>query len=355
LALALAASAAVAKERTRTDAETFGLMNRLHGPTAASRDVFEGFETAVPPAGWSAVVSGDETWQRWELVGGSLEGDYAAYIRWSETTPQDESISFPQTVDVAGGESVLSFWMAGDRETEWADDAAETVEVDGTVVFDWDSTPGEGGHFVFEKYFVDLSDWDGQTVEIAFRYVGFDANAHYLDAVMVDDGAGYDPLPPPPPPANDLCENAIDLLAQGLTVFEIDLCPAHDDYSAGEVGTGCTGYPSEGRDVVYKIHLLQGEAFEVSVQAGHDAVLWLVTDCADPAGTCVIGADETVSEGYEQIPPDGNPGWVVPADGWYYLIVDGYLPGDCSVATVTVHAPTSNDVLDWGGVKSLYR
>ncbi len=355
LLVALAASGVVAKDQQRTDGQTFGMMNRLHGPAFGPRAYFEGFEVAVPPSGWAAITNSDETWQQLAIDGGSLEGDFAAYIRWSETISQDESISFMQTVDVAGDEYVLSFWMAGDRETEWADDAVETVEINGIVVFDWDSTAGGGGHYVFEKYFVDLSLYDGQTVEIAFRYVGFNANSHYLDAVMVDDGTGYDPPPPPPPPANNLCENAIDLREQGLAVFEIDLCPATDDYTAGEMGNACTGYPSEGRDVVYKIHLLQGDPFIVSMQGSHDASLWVATNCIDPTGTCVIGSDDTIGDGYEHIPPDGDPEWVIPADGWYYLFVDGFDSGSCSLVTITIDAPMSNADLDWGSVKSIYR
>ncbi len=355
LVAALAASGAAAKEPQRMDGETFSAMNRLHGPAHVARDVFEGFETSVPPPGWTAVVNNDETWEQLALDGGSLEGDFAAYIHWNDTVPQDEKISFTHTVSVAGGEYVLSFWMAGDRETEWADDAAETVEVGGTPVFDWDTAPGTGGYYEFEHHFVDLSAYDGQTVEITFRYQGVAANSHYLDAVMVDDGTGYDPPPPPPPPVNDLCENAVGLREQGLEVFEIDLCLAANDYSAGELGTSCTGYASEGRDVVYKIHLLADQTFIVSMQGSHDGALWLATDCADPSGTCVVGSDGTVMAGYEQIPPADDPDWVVPADGWYYLFVDGFGEDVCSVVTISIDAPTRSDQLDWGGIKSIYR
>jgi len=355
LLIALAASGAVAKDLQRMDGDTFAAMNRLHGPAFGSRATFEGFETAVPPAGWTAVVNNVETWSKLEIDGGSLEGDYCAFIRYNDDTAQDESIAFTHTIDVAGDEFVLSFWMAGDRVTEWADDAVETVEVDGTVVFDWDTAGGTGDYYEFEKHSVDLSAYDGQTVEIAFRYVGFAANSHYLDAVTIDDGAGYDPPPPPPPPENDLCENAIGLREQGQEVFQIDLCLANDDYSAGVFGDSCTGYASDGKDVVYKIHLLQGESFVVSMQGTHDGSLWLATDCADPSGTCVVGSDNTIEAGFEQLPPEDDPEWLVPADGWYYLFVDGFDVGGCSVVTITVDAPTSNAVMDWGTVKSVYR
>ena len=120
-------------------------------------------------------------------------------------------------------------------------------------------------------------------------------------------------------------------------------------------GASCTGYASDGKDVVYKIHLLQGESFIVSMQGTHDASLWLATDCADPTGTCVVGSDSTIESGYEHLPPEGDPGWVVPADGWYYLFVDGFDVDGCSVVTITVDAPMSNALMDWGDVKSVYR
>ncbi len=351
--LGLLASSVVAKEPSRLDVRDFSRLSGQHGPALSTRDVFEGFEIAVPPAGWTSVVNNAETWRQFEVEGGSLEGDFSAYIRWHDTVAQDEVIAFSHTVDVAGGEYVLSFWMAGARESEWDLLATETVEVDGTVVFDFDTAPDPAGYFEWEQRFVDLTAWDGQTVEIAFRYAGLAADAHFLDAVMVDDGTGYTPPPPPDPPENDLCEDAVTV--SGVQQFVVDLCTANNDYDADEHGTSCTGWISAGRDVVYRVYLHAGEDFFASVQGDHDASLWLVTDCADPAGTCVIGSDDTIAEGYEQIPPVSDPGWLPTVDGWHYLIVDGYDGGDCSESTIDIDAPIGNAAMDWGRVKTLYR
>lgn len=350
--IGLVAAGAVAKQQVRLDERDFARLNTLHGPALSARATFEGFETAVPPAGWTSVVNNTETWEQIAIDGGSLEGDFSAYIHWSETMAQDEVIAFSHAIDVAGGEYVLSFWMAGARNSEWDLLSTETVEVDGTVVFDFDTAPDPGDYFVWEKHFVDLSAYDGQTVEIAFRYAGLNADAHYLDAVMIDDGTGYVPPPPPDPPENDLCEHAI--AASGAAQYVVDLCTANDDYDADEYETSCTGYISTGRDVVYKVYLHAGEPFVARAQGDFDVVLWLVTDCADPAATCVIGSDRTVTEGVEQIPPTDEPGWLPDADGWYYLIVDAYEGAECGVVTVDIDAPTPNEALSWGGVKTLY-
>ncbi|MDO9170380.1 MAG: choice-of-anchor J domain-containing protein [bacterium] len=350
LIVALAASAAMAgtpKTDGRTDIETFQQMNRIHGDAFTSRAVFQGFEGGVIPAGWTqTIVNPARTWSVSNATSvGSLEGAYCAYVGYDLTVYQNETISFSQPVNVAGGESVLSFWMAGALGTSWDLNVAETVEVNGIPVFDFDSNVT--AHMTYEQFFVDLGAYDGTTVTITFRYQGVDGDLHVLDAVMVDDGTGYSPPPPPPPPANDTCATAIDLQAQGLTSFQVDLCLANGDYSAPS--GGCTGYTSAGNDVVYKIYLAAGESFIATETGEHDSALWLVTDCANTAGTCVAGADDTFGGDTEVL------SYAAASAGWYYLIVDAYGTGACSLTTVTIEAPVSNEDLSWGNLKTMYR
>ena len=350
LIVALAATAAVAgtpKSDGRTDIETFQQMNRIHGDAFTSRAVFQGFEGGVIPAGWTQTITNPaRTWGVSNATSvGALEGLYCAFVGYDLTVFQNETISFSQAIDVAGGESVLSFWMAGALGTTWDLNVAETVEVNGIPVFDFDSNVT--AHMTYEQYFVDLGAYDGQTVTITFRYEGVDGDLHVLDAVMVDDGTGYAPPPPPPPPSNDTCATAIDLQEQGLASFQVDLCLAAGDYSAPS--GGCTGYTSAGNDVVYKIYLAAGETFTATETGDHDSALWVVTDCANTAGTCVAGADDTFSGDTEIV------SFVAPAAGWYYLIVDGYGTGACSLTTVTVDTPVSNENTSWSNVKTMYR
>lgn len=156
-------------------------------------------------------------------------------------------------------------------------------------------------------------------------------------------------VPPPPPPANDVCAGAIDLQSFDTNVFTVDLCAGYtNNYDAGG-STGCTGYASAGNDATYKVYLAEGENITASMVSAHDSAIWLVTDCAAAAATCVAGADETTANGIETIT------YSAAAAGWYYLIIDGYGAGACNVATVTIDAPVANENYQWGGVKAMFK
>lgn len=330
----------------RMDLDTFLSMQRQHGPAYNVRAMFEGFEAGVLPATWPVgVTNAARTWGVSNATTtGSLEGDYCAFVGYDLTVPQDETLSFDQAVSVAGNEYVLTFWMAGSRDDSWSGNAAETVEVNGMTVFDFDTATSLD--FMWEKFSVDLSAYDGQTVTITFRYAGVDGDLHVLDAVMVDDGTGYDPPPPPPPPANDFCVDAIDLQDQSLTMFDVDLCAYSNQASPGEYGASCTGWSANGPEAFYKIALGVGDNFtvcEAPVADFIDLAIYLFTDCGDPAGSCLAGDDS------------GNPECITftaTTAGVYYLAVDAY--SGCGLVTVTIDSPVANENLSWGTVKSLY-
>lgn len=116
------------------------------------------------------------------------------------------------------------------------------------------------------------------------------------------------------PFAGDSCAAPIPVSASasfvGNTLFGVD------DYSASN---SCTGNASTGPDVVYSVSLQSGQTLNALLVPGPtiwDASIYLVTDCDAVSSTCVAGQD------------NGNPaeqlGFVAPATGDYYLIVDGF-------------------------------
>jgi len=134
-----------------------------------------------------------------------------------------------------------------------------------------------------------------------------------------------DPNPcpqPPAPPENDRCDGATILPACGPDpiAYSGDATWAINDYSPGTYGASCTGYSAAGQDVVYMLNLLAGGTFTVSYSrtAPGDASIYLVTDCANPVTSCVIGADDTYSGGTETFTYTSVLG------GTYYLILDAY-------------------------------
>jgi hypothetical protein len=116
------------------------------------------------------------------------------------------------------------------------------------------------------------------------------------------------------PIANDTCAGAINATAGGT--FTGDTTNAQPNYTPLASGLGgCTGYTAQGNDVVYRVTLSAGERLQASLSATWDASLYMVTDCANPSGTCVAGQD------------NGNPetiDFTAPGAGGYFLVVDGY-------------------------------
>jgi hypothetical protein len=126
---------------------------------------------------------------------------------------------------------------------------------------------------------------------------------------------------PPPPPENDTCEDAEELgyFIERCTTGTLygDLTDATNDYSPTN---GCTGYSfgAEGKDVVYVMDLVAGDVVDlIYTEQGYDAAMHILTDCND-MNSCVIGADD----------PEEILGWIVPATGRYYLVIDAYCT-DC--------------------------
>lgn len=131
----------------------------------------------------------------------------------------------------------------------------------------------------------------------------------------------------PAPVGNDQCSGAVDVGRGGTFMSTTRF--AQNDYDPG--ANGCTRYAEASRDLTYRVALAQGERLQATLNAAWDSALYVVTNCAMAAATCVAGSDR------------GNPeqiDFTAPSAGTYYLIVDGYLTasGDFTL-TVSVSPP----------------
>ncbi len=335
LILLVAVSLAAAK----TPPKVWELSATKSGPDIPLVGYYESFEGAFPPAGWTQVITvATNTWMRDVdgLYPDPYEGAVAAYIAWQDVEQQYEVLKFEYKI--GPGEDHLNFASMG--SIYWAPYATLTVEIDGVEVWNFGTAATET--FVYEMFDIDLSAYDGMTVEIAFIYSGMDGADHYLDAVGINEG-----YTPPPPPPNDLCAGAIGI-PYGAFDISATLDYANNDYDP--LSGGCTGFSATGPDVVYCVDLIQGDLFEVTMTTGglFDDSIYLITDCDDPAGSCVAGDDQY---------PDGS-GFVytAAATGKYYLIVDAYSGGgDFTISGFNGGGPSGVEQSTWGGVKALYR
>lgn len=137
-----------------------------------------------------------------------------------------------------------------------------------------------------------------------------------------------------PPPENDLCAGALVIERCTTGTLTGDLTPFTNNYDP--TSSGCTGFSAAGKDEVYKVDLIVGDVLNMSyTQLSADASFYVVTDCANVIGTCVAGADDTVTGQAEVI------NYVAAATGTYYIILDCYgtNAGGAWTWTYTVDCP----------------
>jgi len=332
-ALALVVTPALAKDQMAKQSYPVTLQGDV-------RDTFEGFEGVFPPDGWTVVSNSGhmdiENWYQGSVS--AYEGTYSAHCDYDpDLVPQDNEMYFSHTV--LAGEDHLNFWIAG--SAYWSINYDMTVEIDGTQVYSWAATYGDVS-WVFEQHDIDLSAYVDQTVTVTFRYTGTDGAAIYLDAVSFNGG-----VVPPEPPVNDTCDGAIELPV-GEFDFAGDLTLANNDYDP--LSGGCTGYSAAGNDVAYVFTLGADQTFDVSVTGSHDGSIYVVTDCADAAGTCLVGADDTLSGQAEVLSYTNDTG----APITLYLIVDAYSGGADFTGFGTNGETTPAQESSWSSVKARY-
>ncbi len=166
----------------------------------------EGFEDGImpPPGGWSVVSN--NTGSTWTIVDVSASSDavrtgrYAAWINYDGERASDEWLYTP-ALDLSGvPDAMLWFWAVSD--TNWCPNGGGGATVrlhvtDGSgtsIATLWDMCADENWpDWGYRHVVVDLSAYDGQTIKLAWQYVGIDGQSFGLDDVWVL-GSGGTPL-----------------------------------------------------------------------------------------------------------------------------------------------------------------
>jgi hypothetical protein len=250
--------------------------------------------------------------------------------------------SYTSAIDVAGDIDYYEVFLTADgtfRFETLAGDAGDTkmwlYGDDCLTELEYNDDGGEGYYSMFETALV-----GNTTYYLLVTHYSTGGTGTYL--VTMDEIVVI------PPPVNDVCEGAIDMQAQSLPIFDVDLAEAGYTDAWSMTSIGCTGFTSPGPDAFYSIFLLEGQTFSVTEDGACDMVMYLFTDCADPETSCVAGSDNCCSGAQELIV------FTAEADGMFYLGVDAYTSSGCPV-TVTIENPISNEDVNWGTVKSLFR
>ncbi len=121
-----------------------------------------------------------------------------------------------------------------------------------------------------------------------------------------------------PPPVNDRCDAALSIHCGAIDLFG-STALATNDYSPPDSVISCTGFAADGKDVAYRIDASIGDSIWVNYRnLDADGSIYIVTDCANPTGTCVAGSDMTSLGETEPLR------YKFTSRGTYYMILDSY-------------------------------
>lgn len=154
--------------------------------------VNEGFETAVPPSGWiNYSVTGTNSWTQTSARAHS--GTYSAYF--DDYSGDNDVWLITPAIDLSGMSSpILDYWE-NVNWSSWADENNVKISTDYSGSGDptnatWTLLRSDiGAEDVWTEIIIDLSAYAGQTVYIAFQYVGNYASEWYIDDVQVGESS----------------------------------------------------------------------------------------------------------------------------------------------------------------------
>jgi len=301
--------------------------------------LMEGFESVVPPAGWT--LTSTNTASTWGQGTSGLEGIHEAHIAYDGSVPQDETLSVVHAVDA--GEN-LFFWTMGSQY--WATSADFTVLVDGVVVYDFLNDTNYPGAFTWFPVEIDMSAYAGTTVTVDFNYAGLDGADQHFDAVVF----GAEGWTPPPPPDVDFCGDLLDVTGVGM--FYGDTCDGMNLVESLE----CGAYGEAGLEDYYEIMVPAGGSFTASVTNTADGALWVLGECSAPGGafTCLGYADDTLAGDTEVVSYTNASS----SDEVVYLVIDSYGADSCGTYEMLFEGTggaVATDKVSMGAVKAMYR
>ncbi len=204
--------------------------------------VEEGFEAAVPPAGWTIMTSGNS--YTWMSSGNANSGAASAYVpygpigafqdEWLVTPALDASSLTTMTLEFAENEAYWADWGLEHNimvSTTVADDPAAFTEV-----VSW--TPANHTISGWTAVNVDLSAYAGlSNVYVAFRYQGDYADNWYIDDVRVFEPFPHDVQVSALTPTWEVVNTGasfmptvtVENVGQNMESFPVNLMISHND------------------------------------------------------------------------------------------------------------------------------
>jgi hypothetical protein len=154
----------------------------------------------------------------------------------------------------------------------------------------------------------------------------------------------------PTAPPNSTCDGAI-VIPCGLFADEGSThCAGNDLNLPADPGASCTGFSSNGQDVVYSVTVPLGAVLTADYANEADGSIYILQNCSDVA-SCLAGSDALLAGSHETLT------FTFPADGTYYLVLDTFGTGSAGHFTLAVNLACEGVPVQpttWGLIKARF-
>jgi len=285
----------------------------------------EDFEKEAPGPGLLATISEDENTNN-TCPGQTIACDDLVNAHIEPAGDQD---LYNVTVDAG---ACLTVGTDADTVT---DTVIEILNEDCSVVLAMDDDNGPGPFSLISDFRVPAAG----TYVVRVRHYLSGGRGKY--ELFVKCKAGGEP--------NANCETADTLTCGVINLGGTTDCTGNDYNAQGAAGS-CTQFSSNGQDVVYLVRAEEGTSISLEYLSTADASLYIVTNCASPADSCVAGVDAKRTGELETLQ------YTFTKTDDYYIILDSFgtnTSGDWSLKGM-LECPTPVTPVTWGQIKSRY-
>ena len=283
----------------------------------------EGFETAVPPTGWTSFIgtNGEGTSYNWTTSTSAASGSQAAYVRYEDVDNEAEDWLVTPQFTPSSLANILTF----QQRQAFSDDygATYTIRVSTTsqtnhsdfTIIDTQSEADFGG--VYSAKNIDLSAYNDTPIYVAFVLSNDDGDSWYIDDVNLIADADAPDCASNPTPTNGATD--VEINDSGNVVI------AWDAPTTGDAATGYEIFWGETSGSLTSLGTISATTVEITNIGYSTTYYWMIVP--ENVGGSATGCTEWSFTSEEAPPPPSNDD----CDGAISLTVNS----DYSCAVVT--------------------
>ena len=262
----------------------------------------EGFETAVPPTGWTSFIgtNGEGTSYNWTTSTTAASGSQAAYVRYENVDNEAEDWLVTPQFTPSSLANILTFQQRQTFSSDYG--ATYTIRVSTTsqtnhsdfTIIDTQSEADFGG--VYSAKNIDLSAYNDTPIYVAFVLSNDDGDSWYIDDVNLIADADAPDCASNPTPTNGATD--VEINDSGNVVI------AWDAPTTGDAATGYEIFWGETSGSLTSLGTISATTVEITNIEYSTTYYWMIVP--ENVGGSATGCTEWSFTSEEAPPPPAN-------------------------------------------------